>query len=230
MIYTFIRERCSDMPVAVACRVMNVSTSGFYQRAAVPVTAKEADDAAMTETIRQIWIDSRYAYGAPRVHAELVLGRQQRCGRQRVERLMRAAQIQGIYRRRLRGCTKPDPKATPNPDLVERAFDPAEPNRLWCMDITEHPTRNGKISNGSKPGTTRGAATPTATTSAQSTTKPPPRHNHHNQPVRQTRGTLRLVFDLVGLSVDLVGLSVDLVGLSVDLVGLTLVETGSTSV
>ena len=31
MIYTFIAERCSDLPVATCCRVMKVSTSGFYQ-------------------------------------------------------------------------------------------------------------------------------------------------------------------------------------------------------
>lgn len=145
MIYTFIREECSDLPVAVVCRVMNVSTSGYYQRLATPVTVKETADAELTELISEIWTASRRSYGAPRVHAELVLGRGMRCGRQRVERLMRAAGIQGIYRRRTRGCTHRDERATPNPDLVERAFDPAEPDRLWCMDITEHPTGTGKI-------------------------------------------------------------------------------------
>lgn len=146
MTYAFIRDECSDMPVVVACRVMNVSTSGYYQRAANPVTAKEADDAAMTQTIREIWVDSRRSYGSPRVHAELVLGRQTRCSRQRVERLVRVAGIEGIHKRRTKGCTKRDPKATPNPDLVERAFDPAEPNRLWCMDVTEHPTPETRTS------------------------------------------------------------------------------------
>lgn len=145
MIYTFIRERCSDLPVATVCRVMNVSTSGYYQRLAAPVTAKEASDAEMTELISEIWTASRRSYGAPRVHAELVLGRGMRCGRQRVERLMRSAGIQGIYRRRTRGCTRRDERATPNPDLVERAFNPDDPDRLWCMDITEHPTGTGKI-------------------------------------------------------------------------------------
>lgn len=58
---------------------------------------------------------------------------------------MRHAGIQGIHRRRRGGCTRRDPKATPKPDLVERAFDPAEPDRLWCMDITEHRTGTGKI-------------------------------------------------------------------------------------
>ena len=32
MIYAFIAERCSDLPVSTCCRVMKVSTSGFYQR------------------------------------------------------------------------------------------------------------------------------------------------------------------------------------------------------
>lgn len=41
MIYTFIAEHCSDLPVAVCCRVMKLSTSGFYQRRKLPVTAAE---------------------------------------------------------------------------------------------------------------------------------------------------------------------------------------------
>lgn len=30
-------------------------------------------------------------------------------------------------------------------DLVNRAFDPLEANKLWVMDVTEHPTRTGKV-------------------------------------------------------------------------------------
>ena len=43
---------------------------------------------------------SRGTYGAPRVHPELRLGRDVRCGRKRVARLMRLARVQGVYRRR----------------------------------------------------------------------------------------------------------------------------------
>lgn len=31
MTYTFIARACSDLPVAVCCRVMKVSTSGSYR-------------------------------------------------------------------------------------------------------------------------------------------------------------------------------------------------------
>jgi putative transposase len=145
MTYTFIAQHCSDLPRAVCCRVMGVSTSSFYAWQATPVTEKDLDDAALTNTIVDIWKMSRRSYGSPRVHAELRLGEGIRCSRKRVERLMAEAGICGIHRRRGRGCTRRDPDAEPSEDLVERAFDPTEPDRLWVMDVTEHPTEEGKV-------------------------------------------------------------------------------------
>jgi putative transposase len=145
MIYTFIARRCSDLPVATCCRVMKVSTSGFYQWKTCPVSERDWEDAILTNTIADIHTMSRRSYGSPRVHDELRLGLGQRCSRKRVERLMRQAGIQGIYRRRHRGCTVRDAQAVPSDDLVNRAFDPTGPDRLWVMDVTEHPTDEGKV-------------------------------------------------------------------------------------
>ncbi|WP_161992556.1 IS3 family transposase, partial [Pseudonocardia sp. EV170527-09] len=63
----------------------------------------------------------------------------------RVARLMREAGIQGLYRRRRRGCTVRDPHTEPYTDLVDRDFTVDGPNELWCTDITEHPTEEGKV-------------------------------------------------------------------------------------
>jgi putative transposase len=145
MTYTFIAQRCEDLPVAACCRVMRVSTSAFYAWQANPLSERELADALLTNTIVDIHAMSRRSYGSPRVHAELVLGAGIHCGRKRVERLMREAGICGIYRRKGRGCTRRDPAAEPADDLVNRSFDPAEPDRLWVMDVTEHPTDEGKV-------------------------------------------------------------------------------------
>ena len=145
MTYTFIDRACSDLPVAVCCRVMKVSTSGFYAWRACPVTDRDLDDAYLTNAIVDIHRMSRRSYGSPRVHAELRLGEGIRCSRKRVERLMRQAGVAGIHRRKLRGCTRRDPDAQPSDDLVNRAFDPTETDRLWVMDVTEHPTGEGKV-------------------------------------------------------------------------------------
>jgi len=77
------------------------------------------------------------------VHAELVLGQHFVVGLGRVERLMRASGRHGVHRRRLRGCTRRDPKARPCPDLVERSFQPQEPDGVYVADITQHPTAEG---------------------------------------------------------------------------------------
>ena len=108
MIYTFIARRCADLPVATCCRVMKVSTSGFYAWRACPVSDRDWDDAVLTNTIVDIHKMSRRSYGSPRVHAELRLGLGTFCSCKRVERLMRQAGVSGIYRRRGHGCTRRD--------------------------------------------------------------------------------------------------------------------------
>jgi putative transposase len=145
MTYAFIAQDCPDLPVATCCRAMKVSPSGFYAWRANPVPDRDLHDAYLTNTIVDIHRMSRGSYGSPRVHAELRLGEDIRCSRKRVERLMRQAGVAGIYRRRRRGCTRRDPAAQPAEDLVNRAFDVVEPDRLWMMDVTEHPTGDGKV-------------------------------------------------------------------------------------
>ena len=147
MMFAFIAESCSDLPVAAVCRVMKVSTSGFYgwQTAQLVPCARRLEDQALTAKIVEVHRQSRGTYGSPRVHAELRLGEDIRIGRKRVERLMRNAGLEGVYRRRRRGCTKRNPAAEPSDDLVNRRFSASGPDRLWVSDITEHPTAGGKI-------------------------------------------------------------------------------------
>lgn len=133
--------------VATCCRVLGVSTSGFYDwkaRQAHP-SQRARDDAELVGLIENIHRQSRATYGSPRVHAELRLGLGIRVGRKRVERLMRAQGLQGVTRRRRKGCTRRDRDAVPSDDLVVRRFSPDGPDRLWVADITEHPTGTGKV-------------------------------------------------------------------------------------
>ncbi len=88
---------------------------------------------------------SRFSYGSPRVRKELRLGRGIHRSKTTCERLMRTCGAVGIhYPKRNRGCTRPGDGAIDD-DLVNRAFDPDGPDRLWVMDVTEHPTSEGKV-------------------------------------------------------------------------------------
>jgi putative transposase len=133
---------CEKIDVAVACRVLKVSRSGYYEWLGRPVSERDWDDAHLLDEIKDVHVASRATYGAPRVHAELKLGRGHRIGRKRVARLMRTERLQGICHRR-KGRHRPAPAV--HDDLVKRSFSAERPDQLWCTDITEHPTREGKV-------------------------------------------------------------------------------------
>jgi putative transposase len=137
----------AGFPVAVCCRVLGISTAGFYEWRAgqAEPCRRSRRDGELIELIATIHRQSRGTYGSPRVHAELRMGLDIRVGRKRVARLMRVAGLAGVSRRRRRGCTKRDPTAVPADDLVVRQFRPEGPDRLWVADITEHPTADGKV-------------------------------------------------------------------------------------
>ena len=109
MIYAFIAEHCSDLPVSTCCRVMGVSTSGYYQRRRQPVTDAELTEAWTANTVFDIWTMSRRSYGAPRVRNELRLGQDRPCSITQVERWMRACGAVGLHygpKRGKNGCTR----------------------------------------------------------------------------------------------------------------------------
>ncbi|QRY40569.1 IS3 family transposase [Microbacterium hominis] len=133
----------TGIDAALACRVLRVSRSGFYAWKSRLPSERARVDEELTVTIIRIHRESRTSYGARRVHAELRLGLQIRCGKKRVARLMRRAGIAGISHRRKRGKNRPLP--APHEDLVKRQFVADRPDKLWVTDITEHPTRTGKV-------------------------------------------------------------------------------------
>jgi len=130
------------IPVQVACRVLEVSVSGYYDWRSRPPSARAIRHAWLTDRIVEVHQRARGAYGARRVHAELRLGRGIVVGHGAVAMLMRRAGLAGATGRPKWRHAKPDQVAA---DLVDRQFSRTGPNQLWVTDITEHPTREGKV-------------------------------------------------------------------------------------
>jgi putative transposase len=124
------------------CRVLGVSTSGYYAWRRRGASARARGDEALKGRIRAIHARSRGTYGAPRVHAELV-EQGVRLSPKRVARLMREAGLRGVSRRKGPRTTIRQLNARPAPDLVERNFTAPAPDRLWVADITYIPTASG---------------------------------------------------------------------------------------
>jgi putative transposase len=129
-------------PNATMCRLLGVSASGYYAWQDRPPSARSAADAVLLEHIREAHAQSYGTYGAPRLHAELA-AKGILVGRKRVARLMRAAGLTGVSRRKGPRTTRRREGARPAPDLVERNFTAERPDQLWVADITYVPTWAG---------------------------------------------------------------------------------------
>ena len=147
-VFRFIEAERAVFPISLCCRMLGVSRSGFHAWRRRAPSQRSLADAWLVERIREIHERSRCTYGTPRVHAEL---RRQgvRVGRKRVERLMRAADISALVKRRRRGTTIRVQGVQVADDLVDRDFSPAAPNQVWCADIKQIPTWEGVLYLGS---------------------------------------------------------------------------------
>jgi putative transposase len=130
--------------VATMCRVLDVSSSGYYAWLTRRPSARARRDAELTERIREIHAWSDGTYGAPRIQAELA-AQGIRIGRKRVARLMAAAGLAGVSRRKFVVTTQRDRFARLADDLVERDFTAKGPDELWVADITYIPTWEGPL-------------------------------------------------------------------------------------
>jgi putative transposase len=129
--------------VQMMCRLLSVSTSGFYAWEDRPASARSRYDLYLTGKIHAIHRRSNGAYGSPMIHAELSDEHGIRVGCKRVARLMRAAHLQGVWPHRFVITTVRDDAAKQPIDLVNRGFYAEYPDRLWVADITYVPTWSG---------------------------------------------------------------------------------------
>jgi transposase InsO family protein len=130
------------MPAKVCCRVLGISSPGYYKYRRRPISPTRMRRQWLTGLIREVHVASRGTYGYRRIHAELTLGMEVKVSSRLVSVLMTDTGIYGLPGparvRRLHGVVTAS-------DLVNRKFHRPGPNELWVTDITEHPTREGKI-------------------------------------------------------------------------------------
>jgi len=115
--------------------MLGVSRQGFYQWRDRPPSARQLDDAALTERIVKIHAAHGRRVGVRRVRDELARAGVV-CSHKRTHRLMRAAGLRGVHPKPYKRTTlagRFDPSLV---DLLRRDFNPAAPDLAWVGDIT----------------------------------------------------------------------------------------------
>lgn len=141
---SFVQQHKSTFGVEPLLAVLGEPVSTFYDRVGRKPSARALSDAALLERIEAVWEASRQTYGSPRVHA-MLLRQGHRVGQNRVARLMAAAGIEGAHLRKHWKTTRQDPRNCAAPDLVDRQFTAAAPNRLWVADFSYILTMQGVL-------------------------------------------------------------------------------------
>jgi putative transposase len=133
--FAFIAEEKVAFPVAVLCRLLAVSPSGYYATRGRPRSQHARRDEDLTKRVADAHLASKRRYGSPRVHAELTAAGE-RVGRKRVARLMREKELVGRMRRRFRTTTDSKHGFPIAPNVVARDFTASAPDQVWVTDIT----------------------------------------------------------------------------------------------
>ena len=139
-----MRAHRATFPLAVMCRVLGLSPSGYHDWLRRPPSARARRDAELKGRILAKWIESGGDLRGPADPRGAAGGGRADGPASGWARLMRELGIEGVTRRRFRtGTTRRDAGARPARDLVMRDFSTGGADRLWLADITQVRTRAG---------------------------------------------------------------------------------------
>lgn len=132
--YEFIKANGKRFNVRTMCRVLEVAPSGYYAWLQEPVCQRALEDVRLLRLIRASFTASHGIYGAPRVFLDLREAGET-CSKHRVMRRMRVNKIRAVRGYRIRNSSASKPSEL-IPNILQRNFDVASPNKAWVTDIT----------------------------------------------------------------------------------------------
>ena len=132
--YEFIKAQGERHSVQSMCSLLGVARSGYYKWLNYPISNRAEEDRRLLRLIRASFIASQGIYGAPRVFLDLREAGET-CSKHRVARLMRQDQLRALHGYRMRRWSVGKP-AILIPNLLQRQFTVARPNKAWVTDIT----------------------------------------------------------------------------------------------
>jgi putative transposase len=121
---------------------MNVSRSGYYEWLNRPISNRDQENTKLTKMITEIFIQNRNIYGTRRISKKLSEN-DIFISRRRIGKLMAIAELTCKTKRKFKVTTDSRHNKIISPNLLDRKFDVASPNKYWVGDITYIPTSEG---------------------------------------------------------------------------------------
>ena len=136
MKFGFIAKHRGIWPADWLCEALGVSRGGFYAWLTRPRSQRSRSDEELGAKVRLSFLGSDRTYGARRVWRDLA-AEGVSCGLHRIERLMRLQALKARPRRRRLPPDLGERQASAvAPNVLDRSFEAAAPNRKWIADFT----------------------------------------------------------------------------------------------
>ena len=141
MKYAWMKKHKRLFPVAVMCRALRVSTSGYYDS----IKRAPCDQLIRRRSIAQAaavsYFESQRVYGYRKVYEDLA--EDVVCCRETVRRIMRDIGLYSRIKRKFVVTTNSNHTLAIAENILNRKFTADGPNRKWAADITYIPTKVG---------------------------------------------------------------------------------------
>ena len=147
MKYAWIQEHCDSFAIQTMCRVLQVSTSGFYRWISAEPGPRAQRTEAIQADVRKVYEESHGVYGSYKIAEALKADDHlESACRNTVAKAMREMGLKSRVSRKFQPTTTvTDPEKKPAPNVLEQDFKADAPNRKWVADITYLPTLAGWV-------------------------------------------------------------------------------------
>ena len=142
MKYAWIKEHDKKFPVVFMCRLLQVSTSGYYGSLMRKPCAQQQRRQDIAQAAARSYFESRRIYGYRKVHQDLLEANIVCCG-EMVRRVMRDIGLYSRLRRKFVLTTDSDHGMATAENVLNRDFTATAMNQKWAADITYIPTCQG---------------------------------------------------------------------------------------
>jgi putative transposase len=142
MRFQFIEGQRTKFPVTRMCKVLEVSSSGYYAWRQRPPSAREMANRELYKKVKVVYNENHGVYGSPRIYRELK-DQGVVCSENRIARLMRLRDLRAKQSKHFKTTTRRNRAHAAAPNLLKRDFAAQRPDQKWLADITYIPTSEG---------------------------------------------------------------------------------------
>lgn len=137
-----IKSHSHDFDIRMMCRLLEVSSSGYYDWVERQPSQREQENENLTIQIKQQFDIHKKRSGAIRITKDLQKTGQ-KVGKNRVAKIMRQNGWRAKGARKFKATTNSKHNLPVAPNLLEQNFEASHPNQKWVSDLTYIWTNEG---------------------------------------------------------------------------------------